>query len=215
MKKLFTVVAILALAASAQAAPITIGTSTSPNCFPFGCASGTRYQQVYDASSFAGLFTIGGVTFFNSDDAGQFTSADYTLSLSTTSKSVNGLDTVNFDSNVGLDDTLLFSGHLSGATGTSYTFGGLGVFTYNPALGNLLVDIHLSNVGGGGGAYFDATSDSGGLFSRAHNFGSGFDNYGLVTRFEEGSNNSVPEPGSSLLLLGIGLVGLRAWRKRR
>jgi hypothetical protein len=25
---------------------------------------------------------------------------------------------------------------------------------------------------------------------------------------------SVPDPGSTLLLLGMGLVGLRAWRKR-
>ena len=31
----------------------------------------------------------------------------------------------------------------------------------------------------------------------------------------EGPSESVPDPGSSALLLGIGLVGLRAWRKRR
>jgi hypothetical protein len=30
-----------------------------------------------------------------------------------------------------------------------------------------------------------------------------------------GGAASVPDPGSSLLLLGMGLVGLRAWRKRR
>jgi hypothetical protein len=30
----------------------------------------------------------------------------------------------------------------------------------------------------------------------------------------EGQVQTVPEPGSSLLLLGLGLVGLRAWRKR-
>ena len=32
--------------------------------------------------------------------------------------------------------------------------------------------------------------------------------------FESGGVTSVPEPGSSLLLLGVGLVGLRAWKKR-
>jgi hypothetical protein len=218
MKKLFLVVTILALASSAQAGPITIGApSTGGNSFPFGESSGigTRYQQVYDASSFPGLFTIDGVTFFNTNASASFEEADYTLSLSTTSKSVNGLDTSIFDNNVGADDTLLFSGHLAGATGLSITLGGSGVFAYNPALGNLLVDIQLSNAVGGGSTFFDARNgDAGGLFSRAHDFGTMFVNWGLVTRFEEASSTTVPDPGSSLLLLGLGLAGLRAWKNR-
>ena len=36
----------------------------------------------------------------------------------------------------------------------------------------------------------------------------------LSFSFTNTSGGSVPDPGSSLLLLGIGLVGLRAWRRR-
>ena len=41
--------------------------------------------------------------------------------------------------------------------------------------------------------------------------GQGGDNIGMLL---DNVNLSVPDPGSSILLLGIGLVGLRAWRKR-
>lgn len=50
-------------------------------------------------------------------------------------------------------------------------------------------------------------------------FGYGDENFEdvLVTSFGTSINvgtSSVPDPGSSLLLLGMGLVGLRAWKKR-
>jgi hypothetical protein len=214
MKKLLLIVAILALASSAQAAPVLIGwPGTGSNCFPFGCSGspGTRYQQVYAASDFSGIITITGVTFFDSFYPGTFNEADYTLSLSTTSKAVNGLDTV-MGNNVGGDNTLIFSGHLSGTVPASFTLSG-GVFTYNPFSGNLLVDIMLTNHVGGGSAYLDARNgDAGGLFSRMQDFGSAFENWGLVTQFETAAR--VPDVGSSLLLLGMGLAGLRAFRKR-
>lgn len=215
MKKLLLIVAILALASSAQAAPVLIGApATSGNCFPFGCGpGGTHYQQVYAASNFSGTITITGVTFFDTRVVGgSFWEADYVLSLSTTSKAVNGLDT-NMANNIGVDNTLLFSGHLAGLFGSSFTLGGSGVFTYNPLNGNLLMDITRANMVDGREGYLDARSgDAGGLFSRMYDYGSGTSDYGLVTQFETG--NRVPDVGSSLLLLGMGLAGLRAFRRR-
>jgi hypothetical protein len=50
------------------------------------------------------------------------------------------------------------------------------------------------------------------LYIDDHSTGAGFgyDNFQFTT-----STTSVPDPGSSLLLLGMGLAGLRAWRKRK
>jgi PEP-CTERM motif-containing protein len=211
----------VAFAATASAASILIGApATGGNCFPFECAPfggnlGNRYQQVYAASDFSGLFTITGVTFFDSLFPGAtFTDAVYTVTLSTTAKAVNGLDLANMNNNVGGDNTMLFSGHRSGATGVSFTLSG-GLFLYNPGSGNLLLDIQMSNIGARGAGALDARiGDSGGLFSRAHNFDGGFDNFGLVTQFE-GVAATVPEP-ATLTLLGTGIFALaRRTRARR
>jgi PEP-CTERM motif len=211
-------VLFLAFAAPASATSILIGApATGGNCFPFDCVisgPGNRYQQVYAASDFSGPFTITGVTFFDTFAPGAtFTDADYTVSLSTTTKAVNGLDLANMNNNVGGDNTLLFSGHRSGATGVSFTLSG-GLFLYNPASGNLLLDIQLSNIGARGSGFLDSRNGSaGGLFSRAHNFDGGFDNFGLVTQFE-GVVATVPEP-ATLTLLGTGILALAHRRRTR
>ena len=40
------------------------------------------------------------------------------------------------------------------------------------------------------------------------------DSLGFKTKFYGGSTSTVPDPGSSLFLLGMGLAGLRAWKTR-
>ena len=72
-------------------------------------------------------------------------SGTYQVSLSTTSKPVNGLSS-NLASNIGADNTVIFTGNLGG-TGTvsSFTITGTAPFVYDPAAGNLLVDIVVTD----------------------------------------------------------------------
>ena len=93
--------------------------------------------------------------------------------------------------------------NLTGQTLVALTVAGT-PFVYDPAGGNLLLDIR-SSISASGRAFFDARiGDADGLFSRAHNFGSGFTGYGLVTQF---NTSTVPEPGS-IALVGTGLLAL-------
>ena len=198
----------------ATAMTVTVGTiGSGGNAFPFGSTGssypGTTYQQVYNQALFTEMY-ITGVTFFNSGGS-SIDGATYTMYLSTTTKAVNGLDTATLSNNVGTDNMLFKSEYLSGNPGSSFTFSGP-AFLYNPANGNLLVEILKS--GGSVGSYtgwFDAMNGNFGTdSSRAHDFGTGFEQFGLVTQF---SSSSVPLPGA-LLLFGPGLVGLAAIRRR-
>ena len=79
------------------------------------------------------------------------------------------------------------------------------------ANGNLLLDVE-ANITGIGSSFFDARNgDAGGLFSRAHDYGSAFENQGLVTAF---SYSDAPEP-ASLPLFSLGLARLAAACRRQ
>ena len=227
----------LVIAPAAPAVNVTIGDPPDPatgNCFPFGCSDpqfgpGTRYQQVYSSASFSGPILIETITFFNTQvlpGALQIHPARYEIHLSTTSKAVNGLDLVDLDSNVGADDQTVFSATLSGMAGTDFALQLSTPFQYDPAEGNLLLDVFKSDfsplsIGTAallGFAFLDARN---GTFdaesSRAHDFGSDFEGWGLVTDF---SSDNGPQPvttPASLILLTGGLLGVRAvvWAQRR
>jgi hypothetical protein len=120
-----TSAAVLALvfSASADASSITIGAPADVavgNCFPLGCTAippSNRYQQVYHNTLFgATSLLITSIDFFNTQvsPGTNAPSATYDLHLSTTSRPVNGLDTVTLANNVGPDDLLAFSGTIGG-----------------------------------------------------------------------------------------------------
>jgi hypothetical protein len=218
-------------------ATVIVGLPADPvggNSFPFGSAYGNggtaEYQQVYSASEFPGTITITALEFYNTQfnsGATEMNSGNWTISLSTTSADWNTISGT-FASNIGADNTTVFSGDLS----QPWTYGNTLVinlttpFTFNPGAGNLLLDVVVSGASKpGGNLYFDVNGYNGGNFNgntimgRVYSFGNATGNvdngYGLVTGFQT-DTPAIPEP-SGIVLLGLGGIGmgLAAWQRRR
>ncbi|SRR5579883_202291 len=175
------------LAAPAGAQNLVIGTpGQAGNCLPLGCAVPYHtavWQQVYDASNFNGPVTITTVTLystavtvfsppqFNSTGGGGMT---YTVSLSTTTKPLNGLASP-YTANLGSDNTIIATRTLTGTVTSPVSFGPGPAFHYDPSQGNLLLTIQLTSQNAGNNvAYFDSNDDTG-RSTRAY-----FDSTGLV-----------------------------------
>ena len=130
-----------------------------------------EFQQVYNSVLFPlGSTTLTGITFYC--EGGQPNSGTFQISLSSTSAKTNGhtisgttdgvisdydtgLNTSNLSTNVGSDNTVVYSGALpalSGSPGIQALFGRMLTitfttpFTYNPANGNLLLDVQPSTI---------------------------------------------------------------------
>jgi hypothetical protein len=228
------VLLVFAALTPATAGPVIVGTPAdagTANCFPFGCKYDTytngTYQQVYTQSLFTGPITITGLEFYNTQNNGGATAMNtgtFTISLSTTAADWNTLSTVAA-SNIGVDNTQVFSGSLAQAWAfdktLSITFST--PFTYTPgANANLLLNVVATGTGDDGGVN-DISFDTNGynndavngntIFGRYHG-GTVDHGYGLVTGFDTSTvTNATPEP-ATFAFLSAGLAGLCLLRKR-
>jgi hypothetical protein len=232
-KTLATLVVCLALLMAIPAmADVTVGLPPDPgagNCFPWGCAYNAHYQQVYGQGAFSGAITITNLEFYNT----QFNSGstflggtgNWAITLSTTFANVNTLSG-SFAGNLANgpgDSVAVWSGDISQpwSFGDTLHINLTHPFTYNPAVGNLLMTVVGSNVSLANGAVYFDTNSTGGIMSRVYCSG-GIDcgdngtvavGYGLVTTFSTG-NSLTPEPGT-LVMLGTGVLGLASILRRK
>jgi hypothetical protein len=206
---------VLFFGLSASADVITVGApgdsiNGDPFAGPLPGFVGDRYQQAYASADFPHMMAITSISFYtHSPFQGPLPVATYQIFLSTVAAGIDTLSNSNFDSNNGSDNTLFASVNLSGPAPLQLIFAGR-PFIYDPADGNLLMDIHIGNEVSSGGAFYDACSGSAiGVFSRYQDFSAGTKGYGLVTQF---TSTPVPEPSTIVLLLG-GLALIPVYRK--
>lgn len=201
---------------------ITVGSDNGSNDFPFSGPffgyPGTDYQEAYAASDFSGPIDITSIDFFlGSGFKGSLYAGTYTLSFSVISSDIGSLSSTNLSSNIGTDNTVFDIANLSGKAPSVLTFTTTTPFLYNPAQGNLLLNISIANGSGGStAAYQDGEGTATGI-ARYQNFGlNNGGGYGLVTEFDSTvSMASTPEPGTLSLMACLGLVGLLVQRLRR
>ena len=196
------------------AGAVIVGSNDSGNCYPFNCNdSGTNvgesihYQQIYSASAFSGATSFNAVSFFAwAPNPGPVLNGNYKISFATTTAGLGSGYPVAPLSNV----SVFFNGALGGPVGSLFTVSGSG-YSYNPADGNLVMDIVVTNQdlvpNGSGNGYFEADY-TGASTTRAYLLGDGVQEAGvgaLVTQF----GGAVPEPATwALMLMGFGGMGL-------
>ena len=163
----------VAFAAPASAQIIVGAPATSYNFIPFGSNAGfPEYQQVYASSDFSGTITIEDIEFYTVAGTGTGTPNPgvVTISLSTTSAAVNGLST-NLSANIGSNNTTVYDAVLPAVQSSGVLDIPLSTpFTYNPANGNLLVDLlrepHTAEARGSSSTAPPTASSAGAILDR-------------------------------------------------
>ena len=189
--------------------------ATGQNFIPFGSIAGyPEYQQVYAASNFPRILKIDDIAFYTVAGSGTGTPnpGPITISLSTTSAPVNGLST-SLSQNIGPDNKTVYAAVLPAVQNGVLDIPFSTPFTYNPADGNLLVDL-VETTPYSGGPAFELNGASNGVFSRGY---SGqtipvANNSGLVTGF----STAIPEPSTwAMMMLGFAGLGFAGYRKAK
>ncbi|HVP55389.1 MAG TPA: PEP-CTERM sorting domain-containing protein [Candidatus Eisenbacteria bacterium] len=219
------------LSASLLFADVTVGTidPNAGNCYPFSCNdSGTSvgqsidYLQVFSSSAFPGTITVTNMEWYiapNFQGTGLAIGGSYTFYWGY--GGVVGALNTNLGANYTSGPNLIGTGVIP--VGGIDETGGLTLsgfsFTYDPTLGNLLVEVVVNNQdnvpNNGANAYNAVMVESGTLSSRAYcltNFSCFADNTALVTTFSTGP--TIPEPGT-LMMFGSGLLGLAGVARRK
>jgi PEP-CTERM motif len=225
---LFACLLISPATANSIVAPAGTGSTdgNSNNVTPFsagwfGLPSSARYQQVYASSLFGSTIDIGSIAFrLDGNDApGPFEAIfpSIQIDLSTITPGPDQLSST-FSENVGANDSIVYDGSLTvdpsgGASPNPFNFviNLQTPFLYNPAQGNLLLDIRINAPSSFPVPALDAVFTSGDGVSRVWSPNDGsvsslignVDTIGLVTEFS--SAQATPEP-SAMVLVGIGLV---------
>jgi hypothetical protein len=207
--------------------------SNSNNALPF-MQTTADYQQIYSSSLFSSLPAGGG--FIDSiafrpaglDSLGNKSpdiDVNYSsleISLSTTSVAVGSLDPLNPSLDLGSNNTIVFDqtnfSMLATSTGdpTNFDFSfSIAPFFYNPANGNLLIDVQ-SGIAAYYGGYLDYDSTQAGqiVTSRYYDVpawsANAADNGGLVTQFvvNPGTPPTQRVPDSTGGIVDLSLLGL-------
>lgn len=195
------------------------------NCFPFSCDYNHEYQQVYTGSQFPGSILITGLEFYNTQDdegATAMSTGNWQISLSTTAADWNSLS-VMFANNIGADNTVVFNGNLAQpwAFGNTLAITLSTPFFYNPAAGNLLLDVVSSGVTSPTNIFFDTNGFNNFALNGNTIMGRVYTmppnnvadaGYGLVTGFQTGT--LTPEP-AAMFLFGPGLAAVGLLLKKR
>jgi hypothetical protein len=220
-----------------------VGNAQGPAPFNYYGSSGSRVQEIYASSFFPGSELINGFSFRaypgaapslffgNSVDI-----SDVVIQLSTTAAGASesgSLPSATFAHNLESDATTVFSGALdltTAATGTDpqpfdYTVSFSQPFLYNPAAGNLLLDVMIpsgATVSGTGFGFltFDTVNTiDDGIYSVVNLSDGGaatgtLSTAGAITAFSV-SSPAVPEPSTWLMMVtGFGILGAAMWKRR-
>lgn len=222
IRKLATLGCMAAMTAfAAPASALTVGAASAGNCYPFSCGPTdgvTEWQQVYASSAFPGALSFSAVSFT------QFTgyipgpnmdSATYAVSFYLTSATVTSLSS-SLASNEGASLGLLGTFTLGGPQPSVLTLNGANI-SYDPSLGNLLMDVVISNptvIYPSYQNFFNADYVQA-VTARAWN-STGYGDFGASSGGLQTTFGAVPEASTwAMMLAGFAGLGMVGYRRRK